>query len=399
MAAFIPPSFTAFQTHPSSSSSSSLLYASSISKRPPPVFGSDLVYPAKVILNGLKDAQPCRAAYVILSKDYKRGDKDLAAQWSHAMYVGSAVDLYEAVSAHSAEFGDDVVAHVRAQSFAPSVAEDEVVAKVEEWQCLAKEYGATLPDGIWVSSMPIEEPVGRKKLSMEEARGYLVEEDDRDDYDDDDDDDEWEDELISKSVDEVFVKSDTSDEIVSPFSNDASSTSETNVPSKERKVKKQLEFNAENVDTVLNEIRPYLISDGGNVSVKDVESTKEIGGSINKVYLQLEGACGSCPSSTVTMKMGIERVLNENFSNVEVIQVESENDGGQIPTIDYVQNEVNRLLPAITALGGVVKVIDVTELGVVTLMFRGPNKIQNGLELAVRDIPGIKHVIITSKEI
>eukprot|EP00815_Leptocylindrus_aporus_P009643 CAMPEP_0116059626 /NCGR_PEP_ID=MMETSP0322-20121206/5908_1 /TAXON_ID=163516 /ORGANISM="Leptocylindrus danicus var. apora, Strain B651" /LENGTH=367 /DNA_ID=CAMNT_0003544043 /DNA_START=111 /DNA_END=1211 /DNA_ORIENTATION=+ len=367
MAAFIPPSSssTAFQTHPSSS----LLYASSIHKRPPPVFGSDLVYPAKVILNGLKDAQPCRAAYVILSKDYQRGDKDLAAQWSHAVYVGSAVDLYEAVSAHTAEFGDDVVAHVRAQSFAPSVVEDEVVAKVEEWQCLAKDFGATLSDGVWVSSMPIEGSVGRKKLSMEEARAYLVEEDDMDDYDDDDDDDdddEWEDELISKSVDEVFVKSDTTDEIVSPFSNDASSTSETNVASKERKVKKQLEFNAENVDTVLNEIRPYLISDGGNVSVKDIESTQEIGGSINKVYLQLEGACGSCPSSTVTMKMGIERVLNENFSNVEVIQVDSENDGGEIPTIEYVQNEVNRLLPAITALGGVVKVIDVTELGVVT---------------------------------
>ncbi|OEU15395.1 nitrogen-fixing NifU-like protein, partial [Fragilariopsis cylindrus CCMP1102] len=73
----------------------------------------------------------------------------------------------------------------------------------------------------------------------------------------------------------------------------------------------------ENVDSVLDEIRPYLISDGGNVSVERVdEETKN-------VYLVLEGACGSCPSSTVTMQMGIERVLKENFVDLgEVLQVE-----------------------------------------------------------------------------
>lgn len=35
-----------------------------------------------------------------------------------------------------------------------------------------------------------------------------------------------------------------------------------------------------------------------------------------QVKLALQGACGSCPSSTTTMKMGIERVLNENFLNM-----------------------------------------------------------------------------------
>lgn len=35
-----------------------------------------------------------------------------------------------------------------------------------------------------------------------------------------------------------------------------------------------------------------------------------------KVKLALQGACGSCPSSTTTMKMGIERVLNENFRDM-----------------------------------------------------------------------------------
>jgi Fe-S cluster biogenesis protein NfuA len=62
-----------------------------------------------------------------------------------------------------------------------------------------------------------------------------------------------------------------------------------------------LEFTKENVDLVLNEIRPYLIADGGNVAVAEIDVNKY------SVSLILEGACGSCPSSTTTMKMGIER--------------------------------------------------------------------------------------------
>ncbi|EOD21094.1 hypothetical protein EMIHUDRAFT_60252, partial [Emiliania huxleyi CCMP1516] len=53
------------------------------------------------------------------------------------------------------------------------------------------------------------------------------------------------------------------------------------------------------------QVRPYLVADGGNVAVVSVDAA------MRNVYLRLEGACGSCPSSTVTMKMGIERVLRE----------------------------------------------------------------------------------------
>ncbi|BBL85888.1 NifU-like protein (chromatophore) [Paulinella micropora] len=70
----------------------------------------------------------------------------------------------------------------------------------------------------------------------------------------------------------------------------------------------------ENVETVLNELRPFLIADGGNVEVVEID------GPIVKVRLQ--GACGSCPSSTMTLKMGIERKLRESIPEVsEVIQV------------------------------------------------------------------------------
>ena len=70
----------------------------------------------------------------------------------------------------------------------------------------------------------------------------------------------------------------------------------------------------ENVETVLDELRPFLISDGGNVEIAEID------GPIVKVRLQ--GACGSCPSSTMTLKMGIERKLKEMIPEIsEVIQV------------------------------------------------------------------------------
>ena len=69
-----------------------------------------------------------------------------------------------------------------------------------------------------------------------------------------------------------------------------------------------------NVETVLDEMRPYLISDGGNVEIVELD------GPIVKVRLQ--GACGSCPSSTMTLKMGIERRLKEMIPEIaEVEQV------------------------------------------------------------------------------
>ena len=70
----------------------------------------------------------------------------------------------------------------------------------------------------------------------------------------------------------------------------------------------------ENVEKVLDELRPFLMADGGNVEVGEID------GPIVKVRLQ--GACGSCPSSTMTLKMGIERKMRESIPEVsEVVQV------------------------------------------------------------------------------
>jgi Fe-S cluster biogenesis protein NfuA len=52
-------------------------------------------------------------------------------------------------------------------------------------------------------------------------------------------------------------------------------------------------------------VRPALQSDGGDIELLRVEN--------NHVYVRLQGACTTCASSVVTMRMGIERLLKEEF--------------------------------------------------------------------------------------
>ncbi len=71
----------------------------------------------------------------------------------------------------------------------------------------------------------------------------------------------------------------------------------------------------EQIESVLDEVRPTLLADGGNVELVDVSDD-------GVVSVKLVGACGSCPMSTITLKMGIERILLEKVPGVkEVVQV------------------------------------------------------------------------------
>lgn len=71
----------------------------------------------------------------------------------------------------------------------------------------------------------------------------------------------------------------------------------------------------EEVKKVLDLIRPNLQADGGDVEL--VEVTED-----GVVKVKLVGACGHCPMSTMTLKMGIERTLKEKVPGVkEVISI------------------------------------------------------------------------------
>ncbi|MBA7479470.1 Fe/S biogenesis protein NfuA [subsurface metagenome] len=70
----------------------------------------------------------------------------------------------------------------------------------------------------------------------------------------------------------------------------------------------------EKVEAALDEIRPALQADGGDVELVDVSD--------GTVILKLTGACSGCPMATQTLHQGIERVLKEQIPEIkEVIAV------------------------------------------------------------------------------
>jgi len=71
----------------------------------------------------------------------------------------------------------------------------------------------------------------------------------------------------------------------------------------------------EKVEAALGKVRPALQADGGDVEL--VEVTPE-----GVVKVKLTGACGGCPMSQMTLKMGIERVLKQDVPEIkEVVAV------------------------------------------------------------------------------
>lgn len=66
------------------------------------------------------------------------------------------------------------------------------------------------------------------------------------------------------------------------------------------------------VESVLETLRPQLMQDGGNVELVDIED--------GIVKLRLVGSCSSCSSSTMTLKMGIERALKKAIPMVRCIE-------------------------------------------------------------------------------
>jgi len=69
----------------------------------------------------------------------------------------------------------------------------------------------------------------------------------------------------------------------------------------------------EKVEDALSKVRPALQADGGDVQLVDVDDE-------GLVKVQLMGACGGCPMSQMTLKMGIEKVLKQNVPEVKAVE-------------------------------------------------------------------------------
>lgn len=67
------------------------------------------------------------------------------------------------------------------------------------------------------------------------------------------------------------------------------------------------------IEEALDTIRPYLMADGGSVRLLNVTSDYV-------VELELLGACGSCPMSTMTLRAGIEQALKRSVPEVKRVE-------------------------------------------------------------------------------
>ena len=63
-----------------------------------------------------------------------------------------------------------------------------------------------------------------------------------------------------------------------------------------------------------NDVRPYIEMDGGTIEFIRYEE--------NVVYVRLAGACGTCPSSTLTLKGGVERAIRRRIPEVRAVEMD-----------------------------------------------------------------------------
>jgi len=175
--------------------------------------------------------------------------------------------------------------------------------------------------------------------------------------------------------------------VVSPF--DSSSSPSSLPPPADDDT--PLDLTLENVEAVLDTMRPYLQADGGNVKVIDIDGPV--------VRLELVGECGTCPSSTQTMKMGLEKKLKERIPEIsDVIQ--------SIPTgPDLTNEQVNVVLesvrPFLAVAGGSIDCVDIQGIGstqpTVLLKMEGASASLKSVKLEIQQriqrhfvLPGLK---------
>jgi Fe-S cluster biogenesis protein NfuA len=141
----------------------------------------------------------------------------------------------------------------------------------------------------------------------------------------------------------------TEEKIVSPFDASKGGTVDDDDDDDED----ELPLTRENVELVLDEMRPYLQSDGGDVKLSEID------GPI--VRLELVGACGTCPSSSMTMKMGLERKLKERIPEIaEVVQTLP-----QAPALtnENIETVLDGVRPFLAVAGGKISIDSITGAG------------------------------------
>lgn len=69
----------------------------------------------------------------------------------------------------------------------------------------------------------------------------------------------------------------------------------------------------EKVLKVIDELRPFLMNDGGNIEYVKIEN--------NILYITLQGACANCPMQEITLKEGIEKIIIDRVPEIKKVKI------------------------------------------------------------------------------
>ncbi|KAM3217342.1 NifU-like protein 3, chloroplastic [Capsicum annuum] len=105
-----------------------------------------------------------------------------------------------------------------------------------------------------------------------------------------------------------------------------------------------LPLTEENVEKVLGQVRPGLMADGGNVVLHEIDGLI--------VILKLQGACGSCPSSTMTLKMGIETRLRDKIPEIIAVEQIHDSETGLELNEENIEKLLGEIRPYLVGAGG-----------------------------------------------
>ena len=192
--------------------------------------------------------------------------------------------------------------------------------------------------------------------------------------------DDWSEVIDRQTSETTQTEGEEEEARVSPFAAASARQPSTSVAAAKGEASPRI-MDVESVNAVLDEVRPYLIADGGNVTVEEVEA--------GVVKLKLEGACGTCASATATMSMGIERALRNHFGAMvkEVVRVdEGAASDEDLISVQSVDSHLNMLRPAIEGYGGKVLVKSVDNAaGTCVVQYKGPPPLAKGIVAAIRD--------------
>ncbi|XP_030461875.1 nifU-like protein 3, chloroplastic isoform X1 [Syzygium oleosum] len=125
-----------------------------------------------------------------------------------------------------------------------------------------------------------------------------------------------------------------------------------------------LPLTEENVEKVLDEVRPGLMADGGNVALHEIDGLV--------VVLKLQGACGSCPSSTRTLKMGIETRLRDKIPEIMDVEQIMDTETGLELNEENIEKLLAEIRPYLSGTGGGVLELVQIDGYVVTVRLSGP---------------------------